>query len=89
MSTIELSGIGKHYGAVRAVHRIDLVVGQGRVRHHPRPQRVGQDDPLNLIAGLIEPSAGRIRIGGRDVTRLPAAQRNVGLVFQSYALFPT
>ena len=52
------------------------------------PSGSGKTTLLNLIAGLIEPSAGQIRIGGRDVTRLPAAQRNVGLVFQSYALFP-
>ena len=88
MSTIELSGIGKHYGAVRAVHGIDLLVGQGQFVTILGPSGSGKTTLLNLIAGLIEPSAGQIRIGGRDVTRLPAAQRNVGLVFQSYALFP-
>jgi putative spermidine/putrescine transport system ATP-binding protein len=88
VSAIELSGIGKRYGAVRAVHDIDLVVGQGQFVTILGPSGSGKTTLLNLIAGLIEPSAGHIRIGGRDVTRLPAAQRNVGLVFQSYALFP-
>jgi putative spermidine/putrescine transport system ATP-binding protein len=88
VGTIELSGIGKHYGAVRAVAGVDLVVGQGQFVTILGPSGSGKTTLLNLIAGLIEPSAGRIRIGGRDVTDLPAAQRNVGLVFQSYALFP-
>jgi len=88
VSAIELSGIGKHYGAVRAVNGIDLVVGQGQFVTILGPSGSGKTTLLNLIAGLIEPSAGRIHIGGRDVTALPAAQRNVGLVFQSYALFP-
>ena len=52
------------------------------------PSGSGKTTLLTMIAGLAGPSAGRIDIGGRDVTRLPAAKRNVGLVFQSYALFP-
>ena len=52
------------------------------------PSGSGKTTLLTLIAGLAGPSAGRIDIGGRDVTLLPAARRNVGLVFQSYALFP-
>jgi putative spermidine/putrescine transport system ATP-binding protein len=88
VSAIELTGIEKRYGVVRAVHDIDLVVGQGQFVTILGPSGSGKTTLLNLIAGLIEPSAGRIRIGGRDVTQLPAAQRNVGLVFQSYALFP-
>ncbi len=52
------------------------------------PSGSGKTTLLTLIAGLAAPSAGRIDIGGRDVTHLPAAKRNVGLVFQSYALFP-
>ncbi len=88
MSAIELSGVAKHYGDVRAVRRIDLAVRQGEFVTILGPSGSGKTTLLNLIAGLTEPSAGRIAIGGRDVTRLPAAQRNVGLVFQSYALFP-
>ncbi len=88
MGAIELSGIAKHYGAVRAVQDIDLAVGPGEFVTILGPSGSGKTTLLSLIAGLVEPTAGRIRIGGRDVTRLPAAQRNVGLVFQSYALFP-
>src|SRR5262249_34959851 len=88
MSAITLDGVSKHYGGVRAVERITLEVGQGEFVTILGPSGSGKSTLLNLIAGLIEPTAGRILIGGRDVTGLPAAQRNVGLVFQSYALFP-
>src|SRR5262245_57260733 len=88
MSAITLDGVSKHYGGVRAVEKIALEVGQGEFVTILGPSGSGKSTLLNLIAGLIEPTAGRIRIGGRDVTGLPAAQRNVGLVFQSYALFP-
>jgi spermidine/putrescine ABC transporter ATP-binding subunit len=88
MSTIELAGLSKHYGAVRAVDDVSLAVGQGEFVTILGPSGSGKTTLLSLIAGLAEPTAGRIVIGGRDVTDLPAARRNVGLVFQSYALFP-
>jgi putative spermidine/putrescine transport system ATP-binding protein len=88
VSAIELSGVSKQYGAVRAVEDVSLTVGQGEFVTILGPSGSGKTTLLNLIAGLTEPSAGRILIGGRDVTHLAAAQRNVGLVFQSYALFP-
>jgi ABC-type Fe3+/spermidine/putrescine transport system ATPase subunit len=88
VSTIELAGLSKHYGAVRAVDDVSLAVGQGEFVTILGPSGSGKTTLLSLIAGLVEPAAGRIVIGGRDVTDLPAARRNVGLVFQSYALFP-
>jgi len=88
MSTIELAGLSKHYGTVRAVDDVSLAVGQGEFVTILGPSGSGKTTLLSLIAGLTEPTAGRIVIGGRDVTDLPAARRNVGLVFQSYALFP-
>jgi putative spermidine/putrescine transport system ATP-binding protein len=88
MNAITLDGVSKHYGGVRAVENIALEVGQGEFVTILGPSGSGKSTLLNLIAGLIEPTGGRILIGGRDVTGLPAAQRNVGLVFQSYALFP-
>ena len=88
MSAITLDGVSKHYGGVRAVEDIALEVKPGEFVTVLGPSGSGKSTLLNLIAGLIEPTAGRILIGGRDVTLLPAAQRNVGLVFQSYALFP-
>ena len=88
MSAITLDGVSKHYGSVRAVDGVALEVKQGEFVTILGPSGSGKSTLLNLIAGLIEPTAGRILIGGRDVTGLPAAQRSVGLVFQSYALFP-
>ena len=88
MSTIDLIGVAKRYGPVVAVADLDLHVGQGELVTVLGPSGSGKTTLLTLIAGLAGPSAGRIEIGGRDVTFLPAARRNVGLVFQSYALFP-
>ena len=88
MSTIELQGISKHYGALKAVDQLDLQVAQGELVTILGPSGSGKTTLLTLIAGLLPPSSGRIILGGRDVTWLSAAQRNIGLVFQSYALFP-
>jgi putative spermidine/putrescine transport system ATP-binding protein len=88
MSTIDLMGVSKRYGPVAALEDLDLRVADGELVTILGPSGSGKTTLLTLIAGLSSPSAGRIDIGGRDVTHLPAAKRNVGLVFQSYALFP-
>jgi putative spermidine/putrescine transport system ATP-binding protein len=88
MSTIDLLQVSKHFGAIVAADRVDLHVDQGELVTILGPSGSGKTTLLTMIAGLTDPSAGRIDIGGRDVTWLPAAKRNVGLVFQSYALFP-
>lgn len=88
MSDISLAEISKAYGSFYAVDRASLHVKQGELVTILGPSGSGKTTLLNLIAGLTQPSAGRIHIGGRDVTHLPTGQRNVGLVFQSYALFP-
>jgi ABC-type Fe3+/spermidine/putrescine transport system ATPase subunit len=89
MSAIILEGVTKRFGAVVAVEGVSLAVGQGELVTILGPSGSGKSTVLNLIAGLAEPTEGRILLGGRDVTWLPPARRNVGLVFQSYALFPT
>jgi putative spermidine/putrescine transport system ATP-binding protein len=88
MSTIDLIDVAKRYGPVSAVENVRLHVAQGELVTILGPSGSGKTTLLTMIAGLNSPSAGRIDIGGRDVTFLPAAKRNVGLVFQSYALFP-
>jgi putative spermidine/putrescine transport system ATP-binding protein len=88
MSDIRLKGVSKHYGAVAAADEVDLDVAQGEFVTILGPSGSGKTTLLSLIAGLNKPTAGRIFIGGRDVTDAPAQQRNIGLVFQSYALFP-
>ena len=88
MSTIDLVQVTKRFGPVVAAELVDLHVDQGELVTILGPSGSGKTTLLTMIAGLAEPTAGRIDIGGRDVTWLPAAKRNVGLVFQSYALFP-
>ena len=88
MSDIRLEGVSKHYGAVAAADNVDLAVAQGEFVTILGPSGSGKTTLLSLIAGLTAPTAGRIFIGGRDVTRATAQERNIGLVFQSYALFP-
>lgn len=88
MSNIRLEGVSKRYGNFAAVDNVDLEVSQGEFVTILGPSGSGKTSLLSLIAGLNQPTAARIFIGGRDVTGAPPQTRNIGLVFQSYALFP-
>ena len=88
MSDIRLEGVTKRYGSFAAADSVDLAVTQGEFVTILGPSGSGKTTLLSLIAGLNRPSSGRIFIGGRDVTAATAQERNIGLVFQSYALFP-
>ncbi|MBS7791536.1 ABC transporter ATP-binding protein [Roseococcus sp. SDR] len=85
---VRLEGLGKSYGPVRAVKPLDLVIEGGTLVTLLGPSGCGKTTLLRMIAGLEQASEGRILIGGRDVTLLSAGERNVSMVFQSYALFP-
>jgi iron(III) transport system ATP-binding protein len=85
---VRLEGIGKRYGAVQAVKPLDLVIESGTLVTLLGPSGCGKTTLLRMIAGLEQSTEGRLFIGGRDVTLLPAGARNVSMVFQSYALFP-
>jgi spermidine/putrescine ABC transporter ATP-binding subunit len=85
---VELRGCTREYGAVRAVDALDLAVTEGECLALLGPSGCGKTTTLNLIAGFVEPTAGRIVIDGEDVTGRPAHLRGLGVVFQSYALFP-
>ena len=87
-NAVELTGIAKRFGAMTAVHPMDLAVGEARFVTLLGPSGCGKTTTLRMIAGLIEPSEGGIAIKGRDVTRVPIHKRNLGIVFQNYALFP-
>ena len=88
MSDIRLEGVTRRYGTVAAADNVDLAVAHGEFVTILGPSGSGKTTLLQLIAGLNRPTAGRIFIGGRDVTEASAQERNIGLVFQSYALFP-
>ena len=88
MSAIELLDVAKHWGDSRALDGITFSADPGTFVVLLGPSGCGKSTTLRLIAGLDTPTSGTIRIGGRDVTRLPPAQRGLSMVFQSYALFP-
>jgi iron(III) transport system ATP-binding protein len=85
---VELTRVGKRYGGVVAVRDVTLRIEPGRFCTLLGPSGCGKTTTLRMIAGLELPSEGTIAIGGRDVTGVPAAERDVAMVFQSYALFP-
>jgi len=85
---VELRGCTRDYGSVRAVDTLDLSVYEGEFLALLGPSGCGKTTTLNLIAGFLPPTAGRIVIDGEDVTERPAHLRGLGVVFQSYALFP-
>ncbi|MDZ7840559.1 MAG: ABC transporter ATP-binding protein [Gammaproteobacteria bacterium] len=88
MQALSLDGVTKRFGAVTAVDGVDLAIPEGQLVCFLGPSGCGKTTLLRLIAGLEQPSAGRIRLGDDDITHLPAHRRNLGMVFQSLALFP-
>ena len=88
MARLQISGITKRYGDLKAVDDVSLDIADGEFLVLLGPSGCGKTTTLRIVAGFIEPSAGRVDLGGRDITTLPPWKRNAGLVFQSYALFP-
>ncbi|KAA0970764.1 ABC transporter ATP-binding protein [Aureimonas fodinaquatilis] len=87
-STLTLTSLTKTYGSHKAVDGVDLFVGNGEFLSLLGPSGCGKTSLLRLIAGFIQPDHGRIHCGGDDITELPPYSRNLGVVFQNYALFP-
>ena len=88
MSRVALHGIVKRFGEHAAVQDVNLVAEPGQFVALLGPSGCGKSTTLRLIAALEQPDAGRIEIGGVDVTHAPPAQRGIAMVFQNYALFP-
>ncbi len=85
---VQLLGITKRYGSHRAVDNVDLDIPAGEFVTLLGPSGSGKTTALMLIAGFERPNAGEILIDGKPVARLPPYRRNIGMVFQNYALFP-
>lgn len=88
MARIRLEGLTKAYGDNQVVNGLDLEIPDGMLTVLVGPSGCGKTTTLRMIAGLVEPSSGRIWIGDRDVTWLEPRDRDVAMVFQNYALYP-
>jgi len=85
---LDLRGIVKTFGPVTALNGVDLAVEEGEFLTILGPSGSGKTTLLKAVAGFEVPDAGTVRLGDKDVTTAPARSRNVGMVFQNYALFP-
>ena len=86
---IELKDIVVKFGDFEALHNINVDVRDGEFFTFLGPSGCGKTTTLRTITGFIEPVSGTVNVDGRDITHVPIEQRNIGIVFQSYALFPT
>ena len=85
---VRFTDVVKRYGAVAAVDRVSFEIAPATLVTLLGPSGCGKTSTLRLVAGLEQPDGGSVEIDGRDVTHLSAAERDVSMVFQSYALFP-
>jgi multiple sugar transport system ATP-binding protein len=92
-SSLDIAGINKRFGkgdkSVEVLRRVDIHVAPGEFLILVGPSGCGKSTLLNIIAGLDEPTEGEIRIGGQNVVGMPPRDRDIAMVFQSYALYPT
>ena len=88
MEFLEIGGLRKSYGQNAVVHNFDLSVKRGEFISFLGPSGCGKTTTLRMVAGFESPTAGLISMDGKEVTQLRPNQRNVGMVFQAYALFP-
>src|ERR1700720_2111695 len=88
MSGLTIRELTKRYGQFGAVQNLDLNIVEGEFVSLLGPSGCGKTTTLRCVAGLEAPTNGRILFGNQDVTSLPPEKRNIGMVFQNYALFP-
>jgi sn-glycerol 3-phosphate transport system ATP-binding protein len=88
MATLELTGLRKSFGDIAVLRQIDLSLADGEMLVIVGASGCGKSTLLRMIAGLERPTAGQIVLGGRDVTALDPAERDIAMVFQNYALYP-
>jgi putative spermidine/putrescine transport system ATP-binding protein len=88
MSAVVIDGVARQFDSHRALNDVSLRIDQGEFFSLLGPSGCGKTTLLNIIAGFLAPNSGRILLAGEDVTALPPYRRNIGMVFQNYALFP-
>ena len=88
VAALSLQGLGKRYGETQALERVSLEVAQGQLLALLGPSGCGKTTLLRLVAGLLEPDEGEIKLNTRDVAHLPPEKRELGMVFQRPTLFP-
>ena len=88
MASLDLVNVQKSYGSVKILHDISIGLKDGEFLVLVGPSGCGKSTLMNVIAGLEEPSGGLLRLEGRDITQVAPAERNISMVFQSYALYP-
>src|SRR6267378_6653800 len=88
MAELVMEGVTKRFGATAAVADLTLDVGDGEFLVLLGPTGAGKTTTLRVVAGLERPDAGRVLLGGRDVTQEPPAARDTTFVFQQYSLYP-
>jgi putative spermidine/putrescine transport system ATP-binding protein len=86
--TLEIAGATRRFGAVAALAGVDLTVRRGEMLTLLGPSGSGKTTLLKIVAGFEMPDEGVVRVGGQDITMMPPAKRDIGMVFQNYALFP-
>lgn len=88
MSFVDFQGVTKNFGRTVAVEELNLQIEKGEFFSLLGPSGCGKSTTLRMLAGFIAPSTGRIGVHGRDITTLPPEARDIGIVFQNYAIFP-
>ena len=88
MATLSIEHISKRFGNTQVLHEINLDLADGEFLVLVGPSGCGKSTLMNIVAGLEEPSTGKLQLAGRDITQLEPDERDVAMVFQSYALYP-
>src|ERR1700741_4272021 len=88
MATLDLVNVQKSFGPIKILHDISIGLKDGEFLVLVGPSGCGKSTLMNIIAGLEEPTGGSLKLEGRDITHVAPAERNISMVFQSYALYP-